>query len=112
MEKTYTYTAHNIPSQKCHMNMGMILNSDRDTSIWNVAWVSRFGHAHSEASAPVALQLAKSAIRLCSHMLLHYWTVNMAFTFPNEKYVHIHFVYWFCNGNMIVAVEEYKWWFP
>jgi len=36
----------------------------------------------------------------------------MAFTFPNEKYVHIHFVYWFCNGNMIVAVEEYKWWFP
>jgi hypothetical protein len=52
------------PSQKCRMNMGLILNGHGNSGIWNVACAGRHGHVHRHTSTPVALQLANSAVRL------------------------------------------------
>jgi len=49
-----------IPSEKCHTNMGLILNGYGDMSIWNTA-SARYGYVHRHISTPVSLQLANSA---------------------------------------------------
>ena len=37
---------------------------------------------------------------------------NMSFVFSHVEYCDIHFVYGFCNGNALAAVEEYQRRFP
>jgi hypothetical protein len=84
-----------ICSQKHHVNVSLILNSHGGMGIWNVAFMSRCGRVHRQASTPV---VSTSASKQCSqvcHYIIKLWTCHLHFSVKNT-----HFVYRFCNGNM------------
>jgi hypothetical protein len=92
------------------MNMGPILNSCGDMCIWNTGWASRCGHVHGQSSTPKALQLANSAVRLCSqtfHYIIRLWAHHLHFPMKNM---------WICISSTIGFVMTmwllYWRWYP
>ena len=62
----------------------------------------------SHVTWPVSIGILRTEVAV-SYLLR---VAKMPFVFSHVEYCDIHFVYGFCNGNAVAAVEEYRRRFP